>query len=1192
MKLNSRLLNEARQYQIVFILSICLSLLAGILSIFQAHGVSKLINQVFLNGQGLISVSRILITLFIIMLLRAGLGWCGDWLSYAGARRIKQNLRERLFRQITNIGPAYLRNEAGELDVRTGELINVTTEGIDALESYYSQYLPQIALSASIPIIILLFIFPTDLLSGMILLVTAPLLPLFMYLIGGAAETVTRKQWKGLSRMSAYFLDVLQGLATLKSFGRSKDQVEVIGKVSENYRESTMGVLKVTFLSAMVLELIATLSTAVVAVEIGVRLLYGKVSFEQAFFVLLLAPEFYHPLRLLGTRFHAAMGGIEASKRIFGILDIPVRKEACTSSSTVLPFLKDNPLPAILLKDISYKYSNDRPALQGVTFEIPAGKMTALVGESGAGKTTLTWLLLRFLQPNNGEIYVNGVNLSEISPQLWRDNLAWVPQHPYLFNDTISANIKIANPDASDADIHHAARLAHADEFIAKLPQGYATIIGERGERLSSGQAQRVALARAFLKDAPLLILDEATSHLDPETDALLQESLLHLSHSRTVLVIAHRQSTLTKADQVITLCQGKVEQIQENSYTTGLSQVDPQGIFQSPTVHIPIIQTEDSWIHNNQDLKKTSPKSVELRLTKLLSPFSGRILLSIFLGFATIASGIGLLATSAYIISAAALHPSIAELQVAIVGVRFFGLSRGVFRYLERLVSHDVTFRLLARWRVWFFQALEPLAPARLMQFHSGDLLSRVIGDIGILEGFYVRAITPPLVAILVTLGMGVFFNNFGPEFTWILIIFLVMGGLGLPVLSSFLSHRLGPQLVQARAHLSREIIDGIQGLPDLLTSCQAEVCTQRVDRAGKHLAAMQSRIVGISAMQSAIGGLISNLCMLTILIFAIHSVSTGQLSGVLLGVLALGALTCFEAVQPLPIAAQNLEANRAAARRLYELVDTTPIVRDPVESLLLPEDNHISVKDLSFHYPTQVNIEPPGEILNFELENISFSLPQGKHIAIVGPSGSGKTTLINLLQRFWEYQQGSIQLSGNEFHQYTQEAILSRIAAIPQNTYLFSTTVKQNLLIARPEASDNEIILATQAAHVHNMIQSLPNGYDTWVGEHGLQLSAGERQRLAIARALLKDSPLLILDEPSSNLDPVTEAKVLDSVRKLSFGRSTITISQRFVGFESMDGILVLKDGQLIEYGSHEVLLSKRGLYYQMWALYNQII
>jgi ATP-binding cassette, subfamily C, bacterial CydCD len=1192
MKLNPRLLKEARQSQIAFILSICFGLMAGILSIFQARGISRLIGQVFLQGKDLATVSRILITIFIIMLLRAGLSWGGDWFSFAGARRIKQNLRQRLYTHITDIGPAYLRSEAGESEVRTGELINVATEGIDALESYYSQYLPQIALSALIPLSILVFVFPTDFLSGMILLVTAPLLPLFMYLIGSVAETLTRKQWKGLSRMSAYFLDVLQGLTTLKSFGRSKDQEQVINKISEQYRQSTMGVLKVTFLSALVLELIATLSTAVVAVEIGIRLLYGKVVFEQAFFVLLLAPEFYQPLRLLGTRFHASMGGIEASKRIFEILDLPVTKDASSSITKILPSPKDNPLPSIVFNDVSYVYSDNRPALKGVTFEIPAGKMTALVGESGAGKTSLTWLLLGFLRPKSGGIFVNGVNLSEIPAQQWRDILAWVPQNPYLFNDTITANIKIARPEATEAEIQLAARMAHADEFIVQLPQGYGTMVGERGTRLSSGQAQRVALARAFLKNAPFLILDEATSHLDPEMDTLLQESLVLLSHSRTVLVIAHHQSTLAKADQVIRLSRGMVDHTYEITQTTTPLQGGAQSTLQTSTTQT---QTEDPGLlgeHEQLHLKKTHTKSVEPRLIKLLSPFAGRILLSIFLGFATIASGIGLMATAAYIISSAALHPSIAELQVAIVGVRFFGLSRGVFRYLERLVSHDVTFRLLARWRVWFYQALEPLAPARLMQYHSGDLLSRVIGDIGTLEGFYVRAIAPPLVAILVAIDMGVFFRAFGSEFTWVLITFLIIAGLGLPLLISFLSHHWGQQIVQARADLSKEIIDGIQGLPDLLTCGQSKAQILRVDRAGKRLSGLQSRTAGISAMQSAVVSLLSNLCMLTILIFAIQSVSQGQLDGVLLGVLALGALMSFEAVQPLPVAAQNLEANRAAARRLYELVDATPIVNDPLEPLLLPEDNHLSVKELSFQYPTQVSEGLPSENSDFGLENISFFMPQGKHIAIVGPSGAGKTTLINLLQRFWEYQNGSVQLSGNELHQYSQEAFRRRIAVVPQSTYLFSTTIKQNLLIARPEASDDDIIHATQAAHLHDTIQTFPDGYDTWVGEHGLRLSAGERQRLAIARALLKDAPLLILDEPSSNLDSVTEAQVLNSIRKLSLGHSMITITQRFVGLEAMDEILVFKDGHLIEHGAHKDLLSKQGLYCQMWTLYNQII
>jgi ATP-binding cassette, subfamily C, bacterial CydCD len=1189
MKPNSRFLKEAKQSRTLLLLSILLGLMAGILSIFQAREISRLINQVFLHGAGFDGISGILVIIFLIMLLRAGIVWCGDLSSSEAARRIKQGLRQRLHMHLINLGPAYLR---GEAEVRSGELVNVSTEGIDALEVFYSQYLPQIALAALIPLSILIFVFPVDFLSGMILLLTAPLLPIFMYLIGSASETLTRKQWQGLSRMSAYFLDVLQGMTTLKSLGRSRDQVKVIQKVSEQYRQSTMGVLKVTFLSALVLELIATLSTAVVAVEVGIRLLYGKMAFEQAFFILILAPEFYLPLRLLGTRFHAAMAGVQAGKHIFEILDLPVSNDASVLFIKSQPSNEVIPPPSITFKDVGYVYSNDRTALQRVSFDMPPGKMTALVGESGAGKTTLTWLLLRFLKPHTGVILVNGKSLSEIPSQLWLDTLAWVPQNPYLFSDTIALNIKLARPEASDAEVIHAARLAHADEFIDQLPQGYSTTVGERGARLSAGQAQRIALARAFLKDAPLLILDEATSHLDPETDTLLQESLARLSIGRTVLIIAHHETTLALADQVIRLSQGQVEHIQQIERPHALVETDVQNIVYTPSSQdSPAIPRTN--IHTElAEIEEIQTQSSIRRLVKLLSPFTGRILLSILLGFATIASGIGLMATSAYIISAAALHPSIAELQVAIVGVRFFGLSRGIFRYLERLVSHDVTFRLLARWRVWFYQALEPLAPARLMQYHSGDLLSRVIADIGTLESFYVRAITPPLVAILVAIFMGVFFTTFGAELAWALIAFLIIAGLGLPIMVSILSHRLGPQLVQARAHLSKVIIDGIQGLPDLLAFSQPDGQIRKVDQAGKSLTHIQARMAGISAAQTALGGLLANLCMLIVLVLAIQNVSQGQLAGVLLGVVALGALMSFEAVQPLPLAAQNLEANRAAAGRLYELVDSKPDVSDPLDPLVLPNVNHLVVNDLSFQYPLWIDQDPISANSEFGLKNISFSLPSGKHIAIVGPSGAGKTTLINLLQRFWEYHEGSIQLDGNEISRYVQEDFRGRIAAASQSNYLFCATIKENLLIARPDASMDDLIHAAKASHLHNLIASLPQGYDTWIGEHGLRLSAGERQRLAIARALLKDAPILLFDEPTANLDSATEKAVMNSIREYTHGRSTITITQRLAGLDWMDEILVLKDGQLVERGSHNELVTKQGLYQQMWMLYNQIL
>ena len=1190
MKLNPRLLKEAWQARIPVIFSICLGVIGGILGVFQARQISKVINAVFLVGNPLDAVSITILFILIIIILRFIFTWIGEVFASATARRIKQDLRQRFFAHIQALGPAYLRIGDQGAGVQTGELVNLATEGIDSLDAYFSQYLPQIALAALIPLIILSFIFPMDVISGIVLLVTAPLLPVFMILIGKAAEILTRKQWLGLNRMSAYFLDILQGLTTLKSLGRSRDQTEMIKQVSEQYRQSTMRVLRITFLSALALELIATLSTAVVAVEIGIRLLYGRMAFEQAFFILLLAPEFYLPLRLLGTRFHAGMAGMEAAKQIFKILDLPIPTDHHSPDTSEASPREYTPPLSITFKDVSFTYPKGVKALDDVSLNLPAGKMVALIGPSGAGKTTLTWLMMRFLQPQSGEIAVNGKSLADIPISQWREMLAWVPQNPYLFNDTITANICLARPQASQAEFQRAVQLAYVDEFIQDFPQGYETVIGERGIRLSAGQAQRIALARAFLKDAPLLILDEATSHLDPASDLLLRSSLEALTQGRTVLVIAHHQATLAQADQVIRLNHGRIETNLEAQTSYSKVQSILNADHQVPAAHIR--QQSIPKSPGEDEGGEFQRPSILKRFFNLLSPFWGRITLSVFLGFATVISGIGLMATAAYIISAAALHPSIAELQVAIVGVRFFGISRGVFRYLERLVSHDVTFRLLARWRVWFYQALEPLAPARLMRYHSGDLLARIIRDVSTLESFYVRTFAPPLVAILVSLASVLLMAGFGSQLGLALLVFLILAGLGIPALMLVFSHQLGPRIIDLRARLSTLFVDGIQGLPDLLSSGQAGTQLERVKQIGGRLTSLQARLANLTSLQINLVSLLSNLAMLTILVLAIQRVSQGQLDGVLLGVVGLLALTCFEALQPLPLVAQNLEINQAAIGRLYQLVDTPAPIVEPAQSPPLLDGHMLEVRNLSFQYPSWQDDGTPLELPAFSLRGIDFTLPEGRHIAIIGPNGAGKTTLINLLQRFWEYQQGSIHLGGHELRDYSPDGVRNYIAVISQNTYLFSATIRENLLIARPQATDHEIISAARQAQLHEFIQSLPDGYDTWVGEHGLHLSAGERQRLAIARALLKDSRLLILDEPTANLDPATELAVLESIKNLSQGRSSITITQRMVGLESMDEILVLQNGCIIERGTHKQLLSHCGLYFRMWNLYHLII
>ncbi len=547
---NKRLFGYTRPVRLYLALAVGLGLLAGGLLVGQAYLLSRIISRVFLNGQGLPDVQPLLWLLVLLALLRAALTWGSEAAAQRVAGQVKIDLRDQFTRRLLALGPAYTQGQ------RSGELATTAVEGIESLEAYFGQYLPHLALAALVPLTILLFVAPFDWLSGLVLLLTAPLIPIFMVLIGQQAQAMTQRQWTALSRMSAHFLDVLQGLPTLKMLNRSRDQLDIIARVSERFSQTTLGVLRVAFLSALVLELLATLSTAVVAVEVGLRLLYGRLVFEQAFFVLLLAPEFYTPLRSLSARFHTAMSGPAAARRLFEVLDAPAPLPPCLPTPL---FLLSSP-PAICFNQVHYAYeSGQRPALKDVSFHLAPGQKVALVGPSGAGKSTVAHLLLRFMEPDRGSITVNGQPLAQVDPARWRAQVAWLPQNPYLFHTSVADNIRLARPEATLEQVKWAARQACAAEFIEAMPQGYQTLLGERGVRLSGGQAQRLALARAFLQDAPCLILDEATAHLDSAHEAEVQAALARLLAGRTVLVIAHRLNTIFNADHILVMAGGQI---------------------------------------------------------------------------------------------------------------------------------------------------------------------------------------------------------------------------------------------------------------------------------------------------------------------------------------------------------------------------------------------------------------------------------------------------------------------------------------------------------------------------------------------------------------------------------------------------------------------------------------------------------
>ncbi len=545
------------------------------------------------------------------------------------------------------------------------------------------------------------------------------------------------------------------------------------------------------------------------------------------------------------------------------------------------------------------------------------------------------------------------------------------------------------------------------------------------------------------------------------------------------------------------------------------------------------------------------SPVAVERRLLRLMWPFRTWILGGAVLGTLAIGSSVGLMAVSAYLISRSALISNVADVALAVTAVRVLAIARAAFRYLERYVSHRATLRILADLRAWFYEAIEPLAPARLESHRAGDLMTRIVRDVDTLEDFYVRVLLPPMVAIAVTTFTSLALGFFSPVLGLVVMAFLLLTGAVLPVVSRWITRQPSLAVVAARAQLDAALVDGITGMADLVVFDQQGRQRSAQLALGQTLDQAQERIALLRGVSAGLGALAATLAGVALLGVAIPLVTDGQLDGVFLALIPLAAIASFEAVQALSPALQQLDTSRAAASRLFALIDAEPEVLDPPDPAPLPASRAISIEGLRFRYG-------PEEPMVFD--GLDLEVPAGSSLGLVGPSGVGKSTIVSLLLRFREYHEGRILLGGTDLRALAADDVRATIGVVSQRVDLFDATIRDNLALADAEVTDGRIVDACRMADLHTVIEAMPNGYDTRIGEQGIRLSGGERQRLAIARVVIKDAPILILDEATANLDEATEGRVLRGLEEFMAGRTTLIISHRRSVATRADQVVIL--------------------------------
>ena len=1114
------------------------------------------------------------------VLARSALDYWRAMAAHRTAAIVQGVLRQAIYDRVTTLGPAHFTRS------RTGDVILSMVEGVQQLEVYFGQYLPQLAVAALTPVIIFAFVCFVDLPVALVLLAAA-LVTLFapsLWHRKDSRESLARQ--KAYAAFGAEFLDSVQGLTTLKAFGQSGERARMLARKGRDLFHSTMGVLGANTFARGITDTGMAVG-AVAALGLGAwRVQHGEMTLAALLIVLMLGVEVFRPLRELRVVLHQGMLGLSAAGGIMQILD--ARPKVADRAA---PLVDAGALsPMVAFEDVRFSYPGGRRvAHDGLTFEVKAGERVGIVGPSGAGKSTVARLLLRFYDPEAGRVTIGGRDIRDLTLDQLRGLIAVVSQDTYLFHGTVEENLRMGKPDATPAELAAAARAANAEEFIARLPHGYQTVVGERGVRLSGGQRQRIAIARALLRDAPILILDEALSSVDAESEAVIQQALDRLMEGRTTLIFAHRLSSVIGADRILALDAGRIAESGTHAelmarggayYRLMAAQAQDSA---SPVELLDRPETRAGTDEEDAEPLGDAPEPTDaiLRaegmgwaelirvLLGMVGVYRARLILTFVLGVARVVALIGVGVLSALVVRAVKNGAPVGGLMAALAVA---APAAGLLHWLESWLAHDMAYRLLLDMRLDMFRKLDALAPAYLSQRRTGDLVGVATRDVELIEYFFAHTITPAFVAVLVPVGVLATLACYGWPLALALFPFLAWAALT-PVLGRSRIDRLGSRAREVSGDLTAHAVDSVQGLGEIVAFRQVAARGREFADKAQHYLRVRTPFLRDLSLQASLQEVANGLGALAVVIVGAALGAAGRLDPAILPLLTLLAISAFVPVWEIAQVGRQLADTLGAARRVYAVHHEPVAVTDGagVRAAVAPGPA-LELSRVTFAYPGR---RRPA------LVDVSFAVPRGSTVALVGPSGAGKTTVASLCLRFWDPAAGAIRLDGHDLREYGLDDLRGQVALVAQDTYLFNDTLRNNVLLARPDASDAALEAAIEQAALTDFVAGLPDGLETIVGERGAQLSGGQRQRVAIARAFLKDAPILILDEATSHLDAVSEQAVRGALDVLAKSRTTLVIAHRLSTVRSADRIVVLQDGRVAEMGTHRELLAAGGLY-----------